>query len=391
MAAPEQRIDLDHNATTRVDPRVRAAMLPALEGLYGNPSSIHAAGRLARDAVERGRAEVAALLAAPSGGVVFTSGGTEADTWGIVAAARAARVAGRPARVVSSPLEHPAVHGALVTLRAEGFTVALVPVDSAGRIAPEDVTRAVGGEGAALVTLALANHELGNVYPIAAFAEAARRAGAGLVHCDAVQAAGKVPLDVTALGVDLLSVSAHKIHGPKGVGALWVRRAPGPLADLAPLVAGGHQERGLRPGTENVAGVVGFGVAARLAGAQLADMARVAGLRDRLEAGARAIGGARVHGDPAHRVPNTSNVAFAGAAGELVVMGLDLDGIAASTGAACTSGSLEPSPVVLALGEPRARAAEAVRFSLGHDNEDGDVDRLLAVLPQIVARVRAAR
>jgi cysteine desulfurase len=302
----------------------------------------------------------------------------------VVGGARAARAAGRPARVVSSPLEHPAVHGALATLAAEGFEVVRVPVDAHGRIDTADVARALAA-GAALASFALANHELGNVYDVAAFAAAARAAGA-LVHVDAVQAAGKLALDVRALGADLVAISAHKLYGPKGVGALWVR----PGVTLAPLFGGGHQEKGLRPGTENVLGVVGLGEAARLARAEApGEASAIAARRDRLEAGAVALG-ARVNGDPAARVGNTTNVAFAGVSGEVLVIALDLEGVSASTGAACTSGSVEPSPVLLALGQPRARAAEAVRLSLGRDNRDEDVDRVLARLPQLVARIRAA-
>lgn len=377
------RIDFDHNATTRLDPRVRDAMLPFLGEVYGNPSSPHEEGRRARDAVERARAEVAALVGGAPAGVVFTSGGTEADQLGIIGAARAARAAGRPARVVSSALEHPAVHGALRALAAEGFEVVTVAADAVGRIDPAGVARALG-PGAALAAFALANHELGNVYPVGAYAEAAHRAGA-VVHCDAVQAAGKAPLDAAALGLDLVAVSAHKIHGPKGAGALWIR----PGVEVAPLTHGGHQERGMRPGTENVAGAVGLGEAARLARVDAGGMAQVRRLRDRLEAGLRAAG-ARVHGDPDARLPNTVNCAFSGAAGEIVVMAIDLEGVAASTGAACTSGSIDPSPVLLALGQPRDQAAEAVRFSLGRDNTEAEVDQVLTLLPGIVRRIRAA-
>ncbi len=378
------RIDFDHNATTRLDARVASAMRVALEEAHGNPSSVHADGRRARDLVERARAEVARLLNGAASGVVFTSGGTEADVLGVVGGARAARAAGRPARVVSSPLEHPAVAGALAALAADGFEVVLVPVDASGRVDGADVERALA-PGAALASFALANHELGNVYDIATFAAAARRAGA-LVHVDAVQAAGKLAVDVGALDADLVAISAHKLHGPKGVGALWVR----PGVALAPLFGGGHQEKGLRPGTENVVGVVGLGEAARLARTEgPADAARVIGLRDRLEAGVRALG-AHVNGDPDARVGNTANVAFEGVSGEVLVIALDLDGVSASTGAACTSGSVEPSPVLLALGQSRARAGEAVRLSLGRDNRGEDVDRVLELLPLLVARIRAA-
>jgi len=375
------RVYLDHNATTPVDARVALAMRAALEETWGNPSSVHREGRRARDLVERARAEVSALLGGQDGRVVFTSGGTEADLLGIVGAARAARARGRPARVVTSPLEHPAVAGATATLAAEGFEVVTVPTDPVGRIDPA----ALRGE-AALVSFALANHELGNLYDVRALAEAARKLGA-IVHCDAVQAAGKVAIDVEALGVDLVAISAHKLYGPKGAGALWMRRG----VELDPLHPGGHQEKGLRPGTEDVAAIVGFGEAARLArGEGLEAAPGVAALRDRLEAACLAIEGARVHGDRAARVGNTTNVGFSGVRGELVVISLDLEGVAASTGAACTSGRVEPSPVIVALGQAPADAAEAVRFSLGRGTRSEDIERVAAILPAIVARVRAA-
>jgi cysteine desulfurase len=372
------RIDLDHNATTRLDPRAAEAMRAALE-LHGNPSSIHEEGRRARDAVERARDEVAALLGAARTEIVFTSGGTEAIALGLLGLARAARAAGRPARVVTSPLEHPAVRGAVAALEAEGFAAARVAVDAAGRIDPADVARALAG-GAAVASFALAQNELGNLYDVAGLARAARAAGAVFL-CDAVQAVGKVPVDVAALGVDALALSAHKIHGPKGAGALWLRGD----APFAPPLAG-HQEKGLRPGTENVAAIVGFGVAARTA--RPGDAAGQAALRDRLEAAALAIPGARRHGDPERRVPNTTSLAFAGVPGDILVAALDLEGVAASTGSACTSGTVEPSAVILALGVARAPAAEAVRFSLGRDTRPEDIERVAALLPRLVARIR---
>ena len=381
-------IYLDHNATTRVDPEVRRAMLRFLDEEFGNPSSIHAAGRAARDAIEQARREVARLCGGRADEIVFTSGGTEGDNLAVRGAARAARAAdaGRT-RIVSSPLEHPAVAGALASLASEGFVVTLLTVDAAGRIDPDELTRALGDD-VALVSLQLANHELGNLYPIAELASRARTCGAWF-HTDAVQAAGKIPLELATLGVDVATISAHKLHGPKGVGAIYLREG----RRLSPHTVGGHQERERRPGTENVPGVVGFGVAARLAvDGGLARSAEISSLRDRLEAGARALG-ARVHGDlssPASRVGNTINLAWDGVEGELLVENLDLEGIAASTGAACTSGSLEPSPVILALGQARGRAREAVRFSLGRDNTAGEIDRVLGLLPSLLARIRAA-
>jgi cysteine desulfurase len=308
---------------------------------------------------------------------VFTSGGTEADVLGIVGAARAARAAGRPARVIASPIEHPAARGAVESLGAAGFEIVWLAVDADGRLEP------ARGE-AALVVAALANHELGNVYDVAAIGRAAREAGA-LVFSDAVQAVGKMPVDRGAIGADLIAISAHKFCGPKGAGALIVRRG----VDLHPLLPG-HQERGRRGGTENVVAIAGFGEAARIARAEAREsLARVASMRDRLEGGLLAIAGSRRFGaEP--RVPNTTNVAFEGAPGDVLVSALDLEGVACSTGAACTSGSVEPSRVILSLGVPRARAAEAVRFSLGSSTTDEEIDLVLTTIPQVVQRVRAA-
>jgi cysteine desulfurase len=370
---------LDHNATTPVHPEVAEAMAEALRDLHGNPSSVHAAGRAARAAVEAARAEVAALVGATAEEIVFVSGGTEGNHLAIRGLA-----AGRgPARVVSSPLEHPSVRGALDALAADGFEIVLVEVGPGGEITPDALGAALGS-GAALVTLAAANHELGNAYDVAALAAAARAAGARF-HTDAVQAAGKLSLDVAAADLDAATLSAHKIGGPAGVGAVFVRRG----TDLAPLTSGGHQERERRAGTENVAGIVGFGVAARLARAELsATAARVAALRDRLQARLLALPGARLHGDARARLPGTLNLGFAGAPGQLVAAALDLEGVCVATGAACTSGSLAPSPVLLALGLPPERAGEAIRLSLGRDTTEADVDAVAVLMPEIVERVR---
>jgi len=378
---------LDHNATSPLRPGVGDALARAHAELTGNPSSVHAAGRLARDAVERARAQVAAFVGALREEIVFTSGGTEGDNLAIRGLALAAAAHGRR-HVITSSLEHPAVTGAVAALAAAGFSVTRLPV------APDGMLSVAALEGAlrddtGLVTLALANHELGNVYPVAALAAAAHARGA-LFHTDAVQAAGKLPLGLGALGVDAATVSAHKIGGPKGVGAVFVRRG----LDLPPLLAGGHQEHERRPGTENVAGIVGFGVACLAAAdAREAEAAHVRGLRERLEGAllSGAIPGAKIFGAAADaRLPGTTLVGFSGAPGQLVAIGLDLEGICVSTGAACTSGSLEPSPVLLALGVGPDAAAEGVRISLGWDSTDADVDALLAMLPGIVARVRAA-
>jgi tRNA (5-methylaminomethyl-2-thiouridylate)-methyltransferase len=368
-------IDLDHNATTPLAPEVLEAMTAALRDLPGNASSTHAAGRAAREAVEQARAEIAVLIGATPEEIVFTSGGTESNDLAIrgTLSARGGREA------VTSPIEHPSVLGALGSA-----DVAWVPIGPEGEIDPAALGGLVSAQ-TALVALALANHELGNVTDVAACAALARAAGA-VVHSDAVQAAGKIPIDVRRLGVDTLAVSAHKLHGPKGVGALFIRRG----LPFQPVLRGGHQERERRAGTENVAGIVGFGVAARLARAALrADAARVGPLRDRLAARLLAIPAARRNGDAAHALPGTLNVAFPGAPGQLIAAALDLAGVCVSTGAACSSASLEPSPVLLALGRSREEAACAVRFGLGRGTTEAEVDRAAALTAEIVARVRA--
>jgi tRNA (5-methylaminomethyl-2-thiouridylate)-methyltransferase len=368
-------IYLDHNATTPMRPEVADAMAAACRALPGNPSSTHAAGRAARAAVEAARAEVAALLGAAAEEIVFTSGGTEANALALRGLVRARR-----GHVVSSPLEHPSV---LAALAAEGVEVTLVAVGADGTIG-QDALRAAMRPDTGLVTLAAANHELGNVYDVAAFARIAHEAGA-LFHTDAVQAAGKLAIDVAALGVDALTLSAHKLHGPKGIGGVYLRRG----VPFTPADGGGHQERERRAGTENVAGIVGFGVAARAARDGLAaDAQRIAALRGRLESRLLVLPGARRHGDAASRLGGTLNVAFDGVPGQFLAAALDAEGICVSTGAACTSGSLAPSPVLLALGLGRAQAAEAVRFGIGRDNTEAEIDRAADAVAGIVARVR---
>jgi tRNA (5-methylaminomethyl-2-thiouridylate)-methyltransferase len=375
-------IYLDHNATTPVSPEVLEAMAVALRELPGNPSSPHGPGRAARAAIERARAEVAALIGATSEEIVFTSGGTEGNELAIRGLLRGRKARGSSERlhVVSSPIEHPSVLGALA---AAGIELTLLPVTADGAIDPQALRAALRPD-TALVTLALANHELGNVYDLATLAAIVHQVGA-LFHADAVQAAGKIAVDVKALGVDALTISAHKIHGPKGVGAVFLRRG----APFDPAGRGGHQERERRAGTENVAGIVGFGVAARLAATELAsDGTRIAALRDRLEAGLLAIPRSRRHGDRASALPGTLNVGFADAPGQLVAAALDLEEVAVSTGAACTSGSLDPSPVLLALGLSRPEAACALRFGLGRKTTPDEIARAAALVGEIVARVR---
>lgn len=380
-------IYLDHNATSPLRPGVAVAMTRAFEELVGNPSSVHAAGRRARAALETARASVARLVGAVREEIVFTSGGTEGDNLAIRGLASAAAARGRR-HIVTSPLEHPAVAGSVAALVKAGFTTTSLPVTSDGAISV-GALRAALRDDTALVTLALANHELGNAYSLCELAAAAHARGA-VFHTDAVQAAGKLVLDLPSLGVDAATISAHKLGGPKAVGAVFVRRG----LDLPPLLEGGHQEHERRPGTENVAGIVGFGVACDLAAAACEDEARrLTELRDLLERRLLGIVGARRFGshDPARlRLPGTTLVGFAGAPGQLVAIGLDLEGICVSTGAACTSGSLEPSPVLRALGLDAAAAGEGVRISLGWSTTEDEIHALCAHLPAIVARVRAA-
>ncbi|MCL6480676.1 MAG: cysteine desulfurase NifS [Firmicutes bacterium] len=377
-----RRIYFDHNATTPVDPAVREAMLPYLSEAFGNASSIHSFGQQARAAVERARQSVAALLGAHPAEIVFTSGGTEADNlaiFGIVHAAGGARK-----HVITTQIEHHAVLNSCQALQEQGVAVTFLPVSWDGRVDPDDVRRALRPE-TVLITVMHANNELGTVQPIAEIARIAAEADVWF-HTDAVQSAGKLPLDVESLGVDLLSLSAHKLYGPKGVGALYVRRG----VHLKPLLYGGHHERDRRPGTENVAGIVGLGQAAALARQRLGeDAVRLAALCDRLERGLlERIPHARVNGAGAPRTPNTTNITFSFIEGEALVIALDLKGLACSTGAACSSGAVEPSHVLTAIGLPPEEARASLRFSLGHGNTEAEVEYALEVIPDVVEHLR---
>lgn len=370
----------DANATTPVDPRVAEAMLAALTDLHGNPSSSHTAGREARRAVEAARREVAAMVGAGRPDeIVFTSGGSESN----VTAIRAALAACPDRReVVTSAVEHPSVHATLDRLAAtDGIVIHRLPVGDRGRL-DLDAYHAVLGPRTALVTLMTANNETGTLFPIADLVPAAHAVGA-LFHTDAVQAGGRIDLSATAVGVDMASLCAHKLHGPKGVGALYVRRG----TPFGSLITGGSQERGRRAGTENVPGIVGFGVAARIAIANLhAD--HIARLRDRLEANViAALPDTLVLGNRAARLANTTCLAFPGADAEMMLHRLDQAGITASSGSACAAGATAPSRVLLAMGLGHL-AGSVVRFSLSRFNSDADVDRLLAVLPAIAREAR---
>jgi cysteine desulfurase len=375
-----RRVYLDHNATTPLDPRVLDAMLPFLRDDYGNPSSLHWLGQRARGAVEEARARVAQLVAAEPAEIVFTSGGSESDN----AALRGVAARARPPRagIACTSIEHHAVLNTAKALGSEGRTVAIVRVGEGGAVDLEDLGASVG-ETTALLSVMLANNETGVLQPVAEATRLAHGRGA-LVHCDAVQAAGKVVVDVRALDVDLLTLSAHKIYGPKGVGCLYVRRG----TPLAALVRGGGQERNRRAGTENVAGIVGFGTAAVLAGESLrSDAVRVAALRDQLEARLLAIPGAERNGD-GPRAPNTTNVSFGGLDAETLLIALDLEGVAVSTGAACAAGGIEPSHVLRAMGLPPERVQSSLRFSLGRTTTQSDVAYAADVIAAVVARQR---
>jgi cysteine desulfurase len=374
------RVYLDHNATTPVDPRVLDAMLPFLREQYGNPSSLHWHGQRARAAVEEARAHVAALVGAEPADVVFTASGSESDNMALRGVA--ARARGPRRGVVVSAIEHHAVLNTAKALREEGVPVAVARAGEAGIVDLDDLAAKVD-ETTALVSLMLANNETGMVQPVAEAARLARERGA-LAHCDAVQAAGKVLVDVRALGVDLLTLSAHKLYGPKGIGCLVVKRG----TPMAPLVRGGGQERNRRAGTENVAGIVAFGAAARLAAERLEEeAARVGALRDRLEARLLALPGAERNGR-GPRLPNTANVSFAGAEAEGLLIALDLEGIAVSTGAACAAGAVEPSHVLRAMGFAPERVQSSLRLSLGRTTAEPDVDRAADVVASVLARLR---
>ncbi|MBL8565132.1 MAG: cysteine desulfurase NifS [Hyphomicrobiaceae bacterium] len=374
---------LDNNATTKVDARVVSAMLPYFNEQFGNPSSMHAFGAKVGGAVRDARGKLQQLLGAEHDHeVVFTSGGTESDNAALLSALEVS-----PGRdeIITSAVEHPAILSMCEHLeKSRGTRVHVIGVDSQGRLDIEAYRKALS-EKTALVSIMWANNETGTINPVAELAELAKEAGA-LFHTDAVQAVGKVPIDLKTTEIDMLSLSGHKLHGPKGIGALYVRRG----VRFKSLLKGGHQERGRRAGTENTPGIVGLGVAAAIAHADLAtDMAYISGLRDRLEKGLlQRIGKSFVTGDSANRLPNTSNIAFEFIEGEAILLLLNRAGIAASSGSACTSGSLEPSHVLRAMGVPYTAAHGAIRFSFSRDNSAEDVDQVLDVMPGIIERLR---
>ncbi len=378
-----QRIYLDHAATTPLDPRVRAAMDPHLTSVFGNASSAHWHGRQAKAALEQARASVASSIGAHPSEIFFTSGGTEGDNLAILGTVQARG----PQGVITAAGEHHAVLDTCHHLQALGVPVTVVPVDASGTVDLAAVEQALAG-GASLISVMHANNEVGTIQPVRAIADLAVRAGA-VMHTDAVQSAGKIPVHVDELGVHMLSLSAHKFYGPKGIGVLFIRRG----TQVAPLAHGGGQERGQRPGTENVALAVGCAEALRLAiDEQGAMMQRLGGLRDRLEAEIlRMFPGVLVNGDRGNRLPQLLSVSFDAGVypmeGEMLVTNLDLEGISVSSGSACTSGSIQPSHVLAAMGRDEATAKATLRFSFGAANTDADVDTVVGAVQKVMERM----
>jgi len=382
-----RRVYLDNSATTPVDEEVLEAMLPYLSGKFGNASSIHYYGQEARAAIDKARHQVASLINARPNEIVFTSGGTEANNLAIRGFLEANPKAGK--HIITSDIEHSAVKNVCEDLEKQGFKVTYLPVYETGIVRFEDVVDALGDD-TALVSIMTANNEIGTIQPVEEIAnllKQEREKGRKIwFHTDAVQAAGKIPVDVEKIGCDMLSISAHKIHAPKGIGALYVRRG----VRLHPQNIGGHQERERRGGTESVAHIVAFGKACELAEARSAENAdHLRGLRDRFERTViETIPDLVLNGDPSNRLPNISNISFRSIEGEGLLINLDLQGIAVSTGSACSSGSLEPSPVIRALGRDDELARGAIRFSFGRENTPEDVDYVLEALPKAVENLR---
>ncbi len=379
----EQSVYADNAATTKLSPAVLEAMMPYLTEEYGNPSSLYRFGNHAKRAIEQARKEVADVLGAEPFEILFTGGGTEADNW-VKEIMRSLKARGKN-HFITSAVEHHALLHSAQRLQKEGFEVTFIPVDREGQLDPEQVRAAIRPE-TGLVSIMFANNEIGTIYPIQEIGAICRQAGV-LFHTDAVQAAGHLPINVKEMNIDLLSLSAHKFHGPKGVGAFYCRRG----IPLPSLIDGGAQERGKRAGTENVAGIVGLGAALRLANEEMSEAsARVSAMRDRLIDGIlQTVPMCRLNGPRHNRLPGNCNISFLGIEGESLLLRLDLAGIAASSGSACASSSLDPSHVLLAIGLPHEVAHGSVRLSLSDYNTEEDVDYILEKLPEIVSTLRS--
>ena len=372
----------DNAATTQMSRAAIDAMLPYMETVYGNPSSLHSVGQQAAEALQNARERIAACLNASPREIYFTSGGSEADNQAILSAARLGARKGKK-HIISTAFEHHAVLHTLKKLEKEGFEIELLPVGTIGTITAQQVKSALRAD-TCLVTVMYANNEIGSILPIAEIGEVCREAGV-LFHTDAVQAAGHVPIDVQAQHIDMLSLSAHKFHGPKGIGVLYARQG----VPLMSLIEGGAQERGKRAGTENLPAIMGMAAALEDACAHIDENARkVSALRDRLIAGLSKIPHSALNGDPVNRLPGNVSFCFEGIEGESLLLLLDAKGICASSGSACTSGSLDPSHVLLAIGRPHEVAHGSLRLSLCEWNTDEDVDRILAAVPEVVAYLR---
>jgi cysteine desulfurase len=378
-----RRLYLDHAATTPTHPEVVKAMLPFLTDAFGNPASIYSYGQEARGAIEEARIKVAELIGARSEEIVFTSGGTEADNFALKGITYASEHKGN--HVITTSIEHHAVLEVAKFLEKKGLRITYLPVDKYGLVDPDNVKKAITDK-TILISIMHANNEVGTIQPVKEIGEIAREAGIHF-HSDAVQTVGHIPVNVDKLKVDLLSISAHKLYGPKGVGALYIRKG----TKLVSFVHGGEQEKRRRAGTENVPGIVGLGKAVELAGQEMnKEMERLAGLRDKLVKGLLAtIDHVRLNGHPTRRLPNNVNVSVDFVEGESMLLNLDLESICASTGSACSSASLEPSHVLLALGLSPEQAHGSLRFTLGRENTEADIEQVLEVLPGIVAKLRA--
>jgi len=379
----QRRIYMDHAATTPVDREVVEAMMPCFTRVYGNASSLHSFGREAHNAMEEARRRVAELINAHSEEIVFTAGGTESDNIAIKGVAYANRSRGD--HIVTSTIEHPAVLETCRSLEKQGFKVSYIPVDKGGVVELETLRRAVT-ERTVLITIMHANNEIGTIEPMEEIAEIAE-AKSIIFHSDAVQSAGKIPIDVKAIGVDLLSISAHKIYGPKGVGALYIKKG----TRLEPIIHGGGHEKGLRSSTENIPGIVGLGKAAELAKARMSeDTTHLTNLCDRLiKATLSNIEESYLNGHPTKRLPNNAHFRFTGIEGEALILNLDERGIAASTGSACSSKKLLPSHVLMAIGLDEVQAHGSLRLTLGRENTKEDIEYVLEVLPETVKKLRA--